>query len=254
MIGLMHKRDHHVAGSHAQAGGLHERLAAVVEEVLLNELATALAHELNQPLAAITAYADGAVSLLRRSAGVSEEALGAVESIGREALRAGRGIHRARHELTPSAFRRVPFDCVAPLRELHAVLADLCAAGQVTPIVRLPAQPLHVRGDPLALQAAVLLLAREAVDAVRQLPRLTRSITISAHAEVDRVLVTVSHPSPAVEPARLPAPGPAARRRLELGLAGCATLALRLDGELLHHAERGGRNSMRLQMPAAPSG
>ncbi len=62
----METHDHQVRSPGAQVDRVLEQVVAVTYRCLLRELASGFAHELNQPLAAIAAYAEGAATLLRR--------------------------------------------------------------------------------------------------------------------------------------------------------------------------------------------
>ncbi len=67
-----------------------ESLQRSARLVTLGEMATSLAHELNQPLAAISSYAAGSLNLVRRGAGDPAALEGALEKLSAQAQRAGR--------------------------------------------------------------------------------------------------------------------------------------------------------------------
>ena len=75
---------------------LRERLIIVSRLAMVGEIAAGLAHEVNQPLAAITNYASAAQRLLTRSDPDIAEARGALEEIATQAVRAGDIIRRLR--------------------------------------------------------------------------------------------------------------------------------------------------------------
>ncbi|MEG0923129.1 MAG: PAS domain S-box protein [Comamonas sp.] len=73
-----------------------ERAASVSRLVTMGEMASSVAHELNQPLSAISNYCSGMVTRLKNG-NLSEEALlGALEKTAHQAQRAGQVIHRIR--------------------------------------------------------------------------------------------------------------------------------------------------------------
>ena len=79
-----------------QAARQAEKAAAVSRLVTMGEMASSVAHELNQPLSAISNYCSGIMSRLK-SGQLSEEALlGALEKTAHQAQRAGQVIHRIR--------------------------------------------------------------------------------------------------------------------------------------------------------------
>ena len=79
-----------------QAARQAEKAATVSRLVTMGEMASSVAHELNQPLSAISNYCNGMISR-QKSGNLSEEALlGALEKTAHQAQRAGQVIHRIR--------------------------------------------------------------------------------------------------------------------------------------------------------------
>ena len=62
----------------------------------MGEMASSVAHELNQPLTAINNYCNGMVSRIKAQQITEEDLLGALEKTARQAQRAGQIIHRIR--------------------------------------------------------------------------------------------------------------------------------------------------------------
>ncbi len=79
-----------------QAARQAEKAATVSRLVTMGEMASSVAHELNQPLSAISNYCNGMIAR-QKSGNLSEEALlGALEKTAHQAQRAGQVIHRIR--------------------------------------------------------------------------------------------------------------------------------------------------------------
>ncbi len=79
-----------------QAARQAEKAATVSHLVTMGEMASSVAHELNQPLSAISNYCSGMIQRLKNGQ-LSEEALmGALEKTAHQAQRAGQVIHRIR--------------------------------------------------------------------------------------------------------------------------------------------------------------
>lgn len=172
---------------------------------MLGELAAELAHELNQPLAAITAYADGAGKLLAQSSAPDSpdlrRARQIVEAIAGQALRAGDVIEQMRRLVRAEPGRRAT---VYP----NTVIRDLLVL--VEPVVRHHAAELRldlapdlppVCADPVRLQQLLMILVRNAVDAVASRPPGQRRITVSSAAHLDHVRLAVTDSGPGVPPA-----------------------------------------------------
>jgi C4-dicarboxylate-specific signal transduction histidine kinase len=79
-----------------QAQQQAERAQVTSRLITMGEMASSVAHELNQPLTAITNYCNGIVSRVRNNAINTEELLAALQKTARQAERAGQVIQRIR--------------------------------------------------------------------------------------------------------------------------------------------------------------
>ncbi|WP_428422510.1 sensor histidine kinase [Methylibium sp.] len=137
---------------------------------MLGEVASTLAHELNQPLTAISSYNAGVINSMQRQAAPDPVLLRALQRLGEQAAHAGRIVQRIREFLTrrepqlePCALNAVVEGGVALLRrelERQRVQLDL----------RLdPALPLVV-ADAVLIEQVVINLVRNASDALGDMP------------------------------------------------------------------------------------
>ncbi|MDZ4101059.1 MAG: PAS domain S-box protein [Hydrogenophaga sp.] len=105
-----------------------ERLQATARLATVGEMASLLSHELNQPLAAISSYASGAINLLDQPAGALPQAdlAQAMRRISEQAERAGRVIKsvadfvRRREQVREAVAPRTLIDAIQPLLVLQA--------------------------------------------------------------------------------------------------------------------------------------
>jgi two-component system sensor histidine kinase DctS len=105
-----------------------ERLQATARLATVGEMASLLSHELNQPLAAISSYASGAINLLDQPTGAFQQAdlSQAMRRISEQAERAGRVIKsvtdfvRRREQVRESVAPRLLIDAIQPLLVLQA--------------------------------------------------------------------------------------------------------------------------------------
>ncbi len=179
-----------------QARRHQQEMAHAARLITLGEMATGLAHELNQPLAAIVNYAQGCAR--RLESGTSPEALRqplaqGLAHISTQARRAGEIIRRLRGFVRKSEYRRGAVD----VNQLVTEMVDFCA-----PDARRYRVPVHteldsdlpaVRADPVQIQQVVLNLLRNALEA-SALPdgREAAAVTVrSATADDGTVLVEV---------------------------------------------------------------
>ena len=160
-----------------------EKLQSSARLATMGELASTLAHELNQPLAAISSYTAGAINLMQ--SGVVDAALlkPALEKANAQVQRAGliiRSVHEfvKRREPTrePVSMQSL-IDNVMPLIELQA--QQFFVAIQVSVALRLPA----VLADRVMLEQVLLNLTRNAIEAMQQVPSERRILRISIATE-----------------------------------------------------------------------
>jgi C4-dicarboxylate-specific signal transduction histidine kinase len=153
--------------------------------IALGEFASAVAHEINQPLAAIATYNHSCMRMLQSGKADPEQLLQAMHICRDQAKRAGRIIARLRGLL------RHPGPALAEqdLNELVAAVLELSEPGAREAGVSfdrsLSARPPVVRADRLLLEQAALNLVRNAVEAVQELEPERRRVTVATRIEAD---------------------------------------------------------------------
>jgi two-component system sensor kinase FixL len=238
------------------ASRLNQRLMQVTRMATLGEMSSGIAHEVNQPLTAITNYALAAERLLGFAEPDIEEARGALREIVLEARRAADIIRRLRH-ITRGGEERSE---LTRAQELLEELETLCLADARAHDTRISFQLLA--GVPLLMVhrvqviQAVLNLVRNALEALAAEPAGTRDIMVTARRnDAGACEIEVSDNGPGVaasiidrmfEPFRTTKPSGTG-----LGLPMCQTIAIAHGGSLRHEprAPRGAR--FILTLPAA---
>ncbi len=218
---------------------LHElglQLAHAGRVSALGHLTAGLAHELNQPLATITNYAESADVLLDRAAVDPATLRQRVHEIRAAALRAGQIVRRMRDFVRPAA----SVDQELELGQLIRDVLELCRpeAERVGAacVVRLGAAELPGRGDPIQLQQVLVNLVQNALHALRSMPVDQRRLEVVAEAYEGEFRVTVSDSGPglpAEQRERLGEPFVTTKADgLGLGLAICRVIVTRHGGRL----------------------
>lgn len=155
-----------------------EQLLFTSRVLSVGEMATTLAHELNQPIGATSNLLRGLRARLARRAALSTEEGAALDQSIEQVMFAARVIARIR-EFTHSHQPR--FAAVDLVELLHASASlldwDLQRAGARLALV-LPKRPVSVRGDAVMLQQVVVNLMRNALDALRTDPPPDPLVTI----------------------------------------------------------------------------
>jgi signal transduction histidine kinase len=168
------KRVRELMERHRDALHRSSRLAA------LGEFASAIAHEINQPLAAIATYNNTCLRLLEAGSGDPTEIRQAMQKCRDQAKRAGAIIQRLRGLLRHPAPDFGPQDLNAVARAaLQAAEAEAFEAGIILESA-LAAQLPPVRSDALLIEQVLLNLLRNAIEAVQGLPPARRRVTIGS--------------------------------------------------------------------------
>jgi C4-dicarboxylate-specific signal transduction histidine kinase len=140
----------------------------------MGEMASSLAHELNQPLTAINNYSEGTLARLARGAMSADELKAALAKTAAQAQRAGGIIRRIREFVKRSEPRRRPTpaariveDAIA-FAEIEAAKRRIAIVADVDP--RLP----PVDADPILIEQVLLNLLKNAVESMEQavVPRI----------------------------------------------------------------------------------
>ena len=143
-----------------------ETMAHHARLTMLGEVASTLAHELNQPLMAIASYTTGITNSLQRSAAPDPVVLGALERLGQQAAQAGRIVQRIREFLTRREPQHEPCDLNRVIRDAVALLQrELQRHGVQLAFALDPALP-EVVADQVLIEQVVINLVRNAADAL----------------------------------------------------------------------------------------
>ncbi|MEE7462914.1 PAS domain-containing sensor histidine kinase [Methylobacterium fujisawaense] len=237
---------------------LQSELAHVSRLSAMGEMASALAHELNQPLGAIANYTKGCRRLLARPG--PEAIAKTVEVLGKaaeQALRAGQIIRRLREFVARGETER-RVEPVARLIEEASALA-LVGAREQGIVARVVVDPRvgSVLADRVQVQQVLVNLLRNAREAMQQGDR--RELTVEARpvgGETVEITVSDTGPGIAAEVAdRLFQPFVTTKRSgMGVGLSICRTIVEAHGGRLDVERNEAGGATFRLTLPAARVG
>ncbi len=163
--------------SAAQIEEIQSELARLARLNELGEMASTLAHELNQPLSAIANYAQGCVRLLRNmddtvSARMSE----ALDEIARQSLRAGQIIRHLREFVMRGETEKTPEDIRKLVEEAGALALVGSREHGVRSVFDFVAGADMVLADRVQIQQVLINLMRNAIEAMRDCE--TRELTV----------------------------------------------------------------------------
>jgi two-component system, LuxR family, sensor kinase FixL len=182
-----------------QARASSERMMQVARVATADAMATGIAHELNQPLAAITTYAQAAARLLRTSPAELQDVAEALEQISAQALRAGAIIRRMRELVRSGDTQREPTQINSLIEELSTPTRSDARKNDVRITLDLaPDLPLAPT-DTIQIRQVLLNLVRNAVQALEGSSSIDRQIAIStSHGSDGNIEVRVQDNGPGV--------------------------------------------------------
>jgi PAS domain S-box-containing protein len=164
----------------AQAALQAEKAQVTSRLMTMGEMASSVAHELNQPLTAITNYCNGMVSRVRADSIDKEALMAALTKTARQAERAGQIIHRIRNFVKRSEPQRQPANA-ADIVEDAVELAGIELRRRNVAIHTYVAQRLpQLMVDPILIEQVLMNLLKNAAEAIdnASLPTSRRHIEL----------------------------------------------------------------------------
>lgn len=158
-----------------------QELVHVCRLSTMGEMATGLAHELNQPLSAIANYANGSTRRLRKQKDVPEDILFALQQINAQADRAGEIIRRLRGLVGKQPPVRSVADINDLVREVCSFVEFEARKERAVIVQELSLESLCVRVDIVQIEQVMLNLLRNALDALLEIPEDNRRVVIQTH-------------------------------------------------------------------------
>ncbi|HEU4459331.1 MAG TPA: PAS domain S-box protein [Methylibium sp.] len=163
-----------------QAAHQAEKAQVTSRLITMGEMASSVAHELNQPLTAITNYCNGMVSRVRDDVIDKPALIAALEKTARQAQRAGQIIHRIRAFVKRSEPQRQPAHA-KDIVEDAVELASIEVRRRNVEIRSYIAQRMpELRVDPILIEQVLLNLLKNAAEAIdnANLPSSRRHIEL----------------------------------------------------------------------------
>jgi PAS domain S-box-containing protein len=180
---------------HAEAAlrDTQTNLAHVMRVTMLGELTASIAHEVNQPLAAVVANAEACRRWLDRGTPDLDAARRSVEWVIDDANRASEVIRRVRALAKKTDIETVALDVNDIVREVMALVQHELISHHVSLRLELaPSLPMIV-ADRVQLQQVVINLVMNGIEAMQSVTDRPRELVIrSRQEETQRVLVSVT--------------------------------------------------------------
>ena len=174
----------------------HETESLLKQQIAMHT-ASAIAHEINQPLAAISAYSEVALHSLKNKNINSDSLYRALEGCVTQAQRAGDTLHELMNFLNQRELAAEAAD-INHLIKASIEIAKKDGYSGFKPLLQLEKKLPPVLCNPLQVQKVILNLLRNAIDAVQGANVIATDITIKVQKDekMNMALVTVQDSGP----------------------------------------------------------
>lgn len=171
---------------------LHQmQLAHVGRLSTLGEMASGIAHELNQPLTVISNYSRACVRMLDSNESTTEQCTMVMEKISKQAERAGAVIKQIRHFVNKGLPEKKPASIEAMLDVVTELTHLEIARQQVNLTIELDASVTWVLVQDTQIEQVILNLVRNAIDAMEDIPVEHRNLRIQTKRMADNESVEI---------------------------------------------------------------
>ncbi len=220
------------------------------------EMASALAHELNQPFFAIMNFVGGAIR--RAEAGRLDDAAlrEVLEHTRVQAERAGRIIRTVRNFTRKSGYHRETVDIRTIVEEIAPFIEIEARARRITVRYQLLDESAPVNCDWVLIEQVIANLARNGIEAMADTPaercQLTLATTLTAAGTVNVSIEDRGHGLPRANPDRIfDAFFTTKKEGLGIGLSLCRSIVDSHDGHLWATRATGGGAKFHFSLPLA---
>ncbi|MBC2769378.1 PAS domain-containing sensor histidine kinase [Pusillimonas minor] len=228
-----------------------EKIQLTSRLTTMGEMASSLAHELNQPLTAIANYNMAAVAMIKAGKASPETLLDALEKGARQAERAGKIISRIREFVKRSEPRRQRVSVNRILDNAISFAEIDARKRQVVIEKHLPDDLPDVLADPILIEQVLLNLLKNGVEAMEHSEYRTLHVVVSNQAPIVEVAV-IDRGHGLKDPERLFEPFYSTKSEgLGMGLNICRTIIESHHGRLWAVANPDGGTIFRFTLPRA---
>ncbi|MEO9167732.1 MAG: PAS domain S-box protein [Aestuariivirga sp.] len=175
-----------------------EKLAQTARLIMIGEVASLIAHDLNQPLAAITSYSTGLSNRVKVGTIAPQTTLKTLDKISKLARHAGSIVHRVQDFVKKSGPRFEPTDIGDAVLEAITFYERESRSHASRIVVTKLAPALLANVDRVLIEQVIINLVRNAEEAMRSLPTTKRRIDISVAKANGEIQIEVADRGPAL--------------------------------------------------------
>lgn len=221
--------------------------------VTLGEMASSLAHELNQPLAAIASYAAGSLNLLQSPDCDHRQVVGALEKLSLQTERAGQIIRRIQDFVRKRDPKFQDVELASVIVETASFLEADASNRHATIKVVAPKGLAPVRADRILMEQVMINLMRNGIEAMAGPPTRRVRLDVELRQEDDHQIIEVRDSGPGISPTvagRLFEPFVTSKQDgMGMGLNICRTIIELHHGRLEHRPGPAGGTVFSIVLP-----
>jgi PAS domain S-box-containing protein len=230
-----------------------QQLAHVARVSSMGEMASAIAHEINQPLTAIASYSQACIRLLQAERAVAPDVLEAMTKVADEAKRAGEVVKQVRNFVRAKSGEVAPVDPNVLVTEVLRLALPEARQHNIALATRLASQLPAVLVERIQMEQVLLNLLRNAIDAIRDTRGRARLVTLRTRTHPGGIAIDVEDTGPGL-------PAEATERIFEpfyttkpdglgIGLAISRSIVAAHGGALCAAANEAGGATFTVQLP-----
>lgn len=231
-----------------------EKLQFTGRLITMGEMASTLAHELNQPLSAIASYSTACLNMVEHGTGTMPELKEPLAKMSTQARRAGTIIRRVHEFVRRSEPKRVPCSLNDIVEEAIGLIEPDARKRDIRISSALAGSLPDIHADRVMIEQVLLNLIRNGMDAMAATPPERRRLLIQTSADAEGVQVSVRDNGSGIPPElgdKLFAPFFTTKPDgMGMGLNICRSIVELHHGRLWHEPAENGGTVFILKLPA----
>lgn len=216
---------------------------------LMGQMATGLAHELSQPLTAISQNVDAAITTAKQQEGVSDDLLEILSELDEQAHRGGDILRTLRGFVKKDQGTMTPFDLNALVKQTERLLHHEANAYRISLIFDVPQMPLVV-GNRVQIAQVLINLIRNSMEAIALADSKLHEVIVTTQLTGKTLEIRVEDTGPGIDPnvTLFKQFETNKENGMGLGLSICRTIMEANGGRLWYDAENKARTSFCLTL------
>jgi PAS domain S-box-containing protein len=182
---------------------MQTQLAHLARLTTMGELAASIAHEINQPLAAVVTNGRACLRWMALDEPNLDEARAAISAVVNQGMRASEIIDRIRSLLRKSPPQMTLLDINKLIREVLALINHEVQRNGVSLHADLADDPAAIAGDRVRLQQVVLNLLMNAVESICAAPGRSRQVSVTSRNGAGEMLIAIRDSGVGIDPKHL---------------------------------------------------